>query len=330
MIAKKLFRLFIYFFVFSSQVMAQQHATTQQGKKVILYDNGTWNYLDSNSNVIINNLEIPAMDKHTVFIKHFAYSLSYNENTEQANWVAYQLTKEHTNSLFERTNRFIIDPKVITGSATNEDYEKSGYDRGHLAPAGDMGWSQTAMEESFYFSNMSPQVPSFNRGIWKKLEELMRSWAVENEKIYIVTGPIFSSDTFLTIGPNKVGVPTSYYKVILDYSQPEIKGIGFILPNSASQEPLQHFAVSIDKVESVTGIDFFHLLPDNEEKEIEQACSISSWIWTSTSTANTSTTPIENKSPTVISTQCTAITQKGTRCKNMTTNKSGKCNVHNQ
>lgn len=319
---KKLSLLLLSFFVLSNSVIAQRHATTEQGKKVILFDNGTWKYLDSNSNAIINNLEIPAMDKHTVFIQHFSYTLDYNEKTEQANWVAYQLSKEHTNALFERTNRFIIDPKVITGSATSEDYEKSGYDRGHLAPAGDMAWSETAMKESFYYSNMSPQVPSFNRGIWKKLEGLMRSWAVENERIYIVTGPVFSTDTFLTIGPNKVVVPTSYYKVILDYSQPEIKGIGFVIPNKKSSQPLQQFATSIDSVEKITEIDFFPLLKNNVEKAIEKTKNIDLWTWKIN--YNTQQKSVKDAP----SYQCKGKTKLGERCKNRTYNKTGFCYLH--
>ena len=119
-----------------------------------------------NSNPKIPNLELPKPKENEQIINHFAYTLSYNELFEQANWVAYELTDIETISHFERTNKFIVDDLVKTGSASNDDYKKSGYDRGHLAPAGDMGWSEQAMKESFYYSNMSPQNPSFNRGIW--------------------------------------------------------------------------------------------------------------------------------------------------------------------
>ena len=114
------------------------------------------------------NIEIPAHPANEKLISHAGYTLSYNEKYEQANWVAYELTSAETNSLYNRTNQFLVDPKISTGSANNSDYAGSGYDRGHLAPAGDMGWSAQSMIESFYYSNMSPQVPSFNRGIWKK------------------------------------------------------------------------------------------------------------------------------------------------------------------
>jgi endonuclease G len=141
-----------------------------------------------------------------------------------------------------------------------------------------MGWSATAMSESFYYSNMSPQLPGFNRGIWKKLEELVRDWAVEYEGLYIATGPVLKPG-LPNIGPNQVSVPAYYYKVILDYTEPDLKGIGFILPNAPSGDPLQNFSVTIDSVERFTGIDFFPLLPDNHEKLLESSRCLKCWSW---------------------------------------------------
>jgi endonuclease G len=223
-------------------------------------------------------LEIPSLLSNDTVIIHTGYSLVYNEVYEQAKWVAYELTKEETFKAAERTNKFIVDPKISTHTADNKDYKGSGYDKGHLAPAGDMSWSPTTMYESFYFSNMSPQVPAFNRGIWKQLEELVRTWAVEDQNLYIVTGPIIGKCP-KTIGTNEVAVPDYYFKVILDYTNPDIKGIGFILPNEGSKEPLQHFALSIDAVEKITGIDFFPSLPDEQENSIEKTLCITCWHW---------------------------------------------------
>lgn len=228
--------------------------------------------------VKVLHMEIPKCDPDDTMITHTGFSLLYNENHEQAVWVAYELTKEETVKIAPRTNKFIPDPKVKTGTATNNDYKNYGYDRGHLAPAADMGWSYLAMKESFYFSNMSPQVPGFNRGIWKNLEELVRTWAIENDEIYIVTGPILT-DNLPTIGQNKVSVPASYYKVILDYSLPEIKAIAFIIPNKTADLSLQSYVVTIDKVEKITGIDFFPLLPDQQENIIERTVCKSLWSW---------------------------------------------------
>ncbi|MEI6277343.1 MAG: DNA/RNA non-specific endonuclease [Prolixibacteraceae bacterium] len=227
----------------------------------------------------IPHLEIPKTLTSDQIVHHTAYTLNYSEPNEQAQWVAYLLTKEHvSNKVAKRTNKFIIDPLVSTGSANNSDYLKSGYDKGHLAPAGDMSWSSIAMAESFYFSNMSPQTPAFNRGIWNKLEAKVRDWAIEYDSLYIVVGGIFK-DNQPTIGTDKVSVPKSFYKVILKYSRGDVKGIGFLIPNKGSDQPLQSFACSINSIEALTGIDFYPLLPDAEETAIESKVCLSCWDW---------------------------------------------------
>jgi endonuclease G len=132
------------------------------------------------------------------------------------------------------------------------------------------------MSESFLMSNMSPQIPAFNRGIWKKLETNVREWAKINNEIYIVTAGILE-DSLLTIGTNKVAIPRYYYKVILDYKLPEYKAIAFVLPNEGSKQSVFDFAVSIDSVEHLTGIDFFPALPDSLEEELESHFYIDKW-----------------------------------------------------
>ncbi len=263
-----------------SSLIAQQTATTDEGKKVILFEDGSWQYVvyfDDIKPAHIDSLEIPEIPMNAQVVVHAGYTLSYNEMHEQANWVAYELTEKETEGKYKRTNKFLVDPDISTGSATSKDYKKSGYDQGHLAPAADMGWSKTAMTESFYYSNMSPQEPSFNRGIWKKLEKQVRGWAIDNNAVYVVTGPVLT-DGLPTIGPNKVSVPTYYYKVILDYTLPEIKAIGFIMPNAGSSEPLQSYTVTVDSVEKFTGIDFFYRLPDDQEKIIESIIDVGAWF----------------------------------------------------
>jgi endonuclease G len=323
---KRTIKAIIVIIAFQTLAFCQEEAKKNDGKKVLLYENGTWLNAD---NVPLHNikdssilkLEIPKTNSKDKIITHTGYSLLYNEIHEQADWVAYQLTKEETTKLYERTNKFILDPKVKTITASDSDYKGSGYDRGHLAPASDMGWSSTAMKESFYYSNMSPQNPSFNRGIWKKLEELVRTWAVENNNVYIVTGPVLKGE-LKSLGNDKVTVPKYYYKVILDFSQPSIKGIGFVLPNLGSKESLKNYAVTIDSVEKFTGIDFFPLLQDKQENLIESTLCIECWSWNSTSTNKTS--GIKG----VLSTQCIGTTKKGKRCKRMTKNDNGRCFQH--
>ena len=220
--------------------------------------------------------ETPKFSNDVEIVKHHGFTLSYSELHEQPLWVAYELDAKKTQGKIKRSNKFKIDPSISTGSATLADYKGSGYDRGHLAPAGDMKWSKKAMDDSFYMSNISPQVPGFNRGIWKKLEFLVRKWAVENEKIYIATGPIFR-DNPNSIGHSKVTIPSAYYKVVLDYTEPEFKAIGFILPNLKSKEHLSTYVYTIDKIESILGVDFFHKLDDNIEDLIESDYNLSSW-----------------------------------------------------
>ena len=270
--------------VFHVHLFAQKEAKTVDGKTVYLYDNGTWLYADSvlkpkaRLNPIITGLEIPKTNSTDEILSHVGYSFVYNEEHEQSNWVAYHLTKEKAVKLFERTNKFVPDPLVKTLTANNKDYEASGYDKGHLAPAADMSWSKQTMEESFYFSNMSPQLPAFNRGIWKKLEELVRAWVFTDSSLYIVTGPVLTKG-LKTIGANQVSVPKYYYKVILKYTEHNIKAIAFLFPNESSDKQLQIYAVPIDGLEKLTGIDFFPLLDDKIEDAIEKDVCLDCWSW---------------------------------------------------
>lgn len=324
---KKIILFILTIFTSFSLSFGQQEATTESGEKVLLWEDGTWSYIDSVRQRSIkantfSRLEIPETGFNDVIISHTGFTLLYNEKHEQASWVAYELTKEKTNKIYERTNKFLVDPKVKTGTANNKDFAGSGYDRGHLAPASDMAWSATAMAESFYYSNISPQIPSFNRGVWKRLEELVRAWAIENGSVYIVTGPVLTSG-LATIGFNKVSVPEYYYKVILDYNEPSVKGIGFIVPNEGSSQPLYQYAVSIDSVQKFTSINFFPSLPDDQEEFIEKALCIECWSWEA---VKASSSKKENKSPT--SAQCNGITKAGIRCKNKTLNTSGFCHLH--
>lgn len=211
-----------------------------------------------------------------MLVQHQYYALSYVEEHEQPEWVAYELTEAEVMVNTERTDDFRQDPKIPTGSATLDDYYRSGYDRGHLAPAGDMGFSEEAMSESFYLSNMSPQDRTFNRGVWRALEEDVRNWAVANGSLYVVCGPVFG-DNPKKIGSNGVSVPTYYYKVLLDYQQPGIKAIGFLLPNEGTSQPPQAFIESIDNIEAYTGLDFFSELPDDLEEELESTVDIQGW-----------------------------------------------------
>ena len=206
------------------------------------------------------------------------FDLAYNETYEQASWVAYILTRDEVErGTIPRTDNFRSDTSIATGSALLADYRGSGFDRGHLAPAGDMKWSRNAMSESFLLSNMSPQDPSFNRGIWKKLEDQVRNWAVEKDSLYVVTGPVLSSVSS-TIGKNEVGIPGYYFKVLVDLSPPDHSFIAFLMPNERSSEELASFAITVDSLELFTGYNFFSTAPDPEIIEwLEAQLDLAGW-----------------------------------------------------
>ncbi|HSN50789.1 MAG TPA: DNA/RNA non-specific endonuclease [Bacteroidales bacterium] len=270
--------------------------------------------------------ELPATTPSDIILHHTGYTLRYDSSFHLARWVAYELTAEETVPIAERNNRFVPDPFLPSGSASNADYDKSGYDKGHLAPSADMCYSSLTMQESFYLSNMSPQDPGFNRGIWKQLEEQVRNWAVGEKKVYVVTGPVLSKG-LASIGDNQITIPRYFYKVILDYTQPVLKGIGFIMPNERSALPLKYFAVSIDSVEMVTGLDFFYQLPDEQEKVIESKADPDKWNWKTSRVKQKKTIqPSGNEKATVV--RCSAITKKGTRCLRTTSSPNGRCSQH--
>jgi len=189
-------------------------------------------------------------------VKHQYYTLSYNEKFEQAEWVAYELKKEYLKNNDFKRPYFIEDPKVTTGSADWRNYKKSGYDKGHLCPAGDMEFNENAYNDTFFTSNISPQKHDFNSGIWNRLEQKTRYWAEKYNDIYVVTGGILK-DSDKKIGTEKVAVPKYFYKIILAKSGKEHKAIAFLIPNEDSDKSLYDFVVPIETLEKMTGIDFF-------------------------------------------------------------------------
>ncbi len=232
-----------------------------------------------NLNAQITSLEsaMPSVNNPKAVVKHKSYILEYSERDEQAWWVVYRLCPIELNKGFKRADNFRPDSLVLSGSANNKDYIHSGYDRGHLKPANDSKTSAIDMSESFYYSNMSPQNPSFNRGIWKSLEEQVQEFAEKNKELWVVTGPVLRVG-LKQIGENQVSVPEYYYKILLDNTPPEIKAIAFVLPNKDSQAPLESFVCSVDAVENLTNIDFFPKLDDKTEIAIEATTNISKWF----------------------------------------------------
>lgn len=238
----------------------------------------TENIMAPDKKEIQGNLEIPLFttSRPEQIISHAAYTVSYNPEWRVPNWVSYELTEYEIKGDLERSDKFVVDPEVKGVCATNEDYAHSGYDRGHMAPAADMKWNTRVMKECFYFSNMCPQKHSLNAGRWKTLEEKVRDWAREDSAIVIICGPIVDRG-YKTIGPDRVAVPQRFFKVILAPYLNSPKAIGFIMKNDKEESPLSSYAVSVDSVEKLTGMDFFSALPDNLENRIESSNSTADW-----------------------------------------------------
>lgn len=210
-------------------------------------------------------------------IEHIGYIVSYNSSTKNPNWVGYELTAEETAGVVGREADFTCDHLVKGAQAIDYDYKNSGWDRGHMAPAADMKWSKQAMEESFYLTNVSPQNQKLNRGVWKKLEELTRNRAELYGSVIVISGPIFNGTGQKSIGENRVKIPDAFFKVLLtDYNE-KYRAIGFICKNEAEKKRLKEYAMSIDDVEEITGLDFFTQLPDEVECKVE--CSFSAPFW---------------------------------------------------
>ncbi|MGL4518259.1 MAG: DNA/RNA non-specific endonuclease [Phocaeicola sp.] len=222
-------------------------------------------------NGAITGLEIPVLQSRSggQIIHKKGFTLSYSADYKTPQWVAWELTRQETTGSEGRTNKFLPDPDVRGAKAYTGDYTNSGYDRGHMAPAGDMKWSAKAMEESFYLSNICPQNPNLNRGDWKDLEEKSRAWAQKYGAIYIACGPIYDNPHPKRIGNNKVGVPDAFYKVILLNYPKNPQAIGFLFDNKSGHQSLHKYMVTVDSIEKRTNIDFFSALPDAIEKKIE-------------------------------------------------------------
>lgn len=243
--------------------------------EAFLNDNASSEIISEGENVKsdTNSLLLPASTTGQV-IHHQGYSLSYSEPHEQAEWVAYELKNSHLSKSKFKRPYFEIDQAVKTGAASWKNYKNSGYDRGHLCPAGDKNYSQYAHDETFLTSNISPQDPAFNAGIWNSLEQKVRYWARKYDGVYVVTGGVLNGK-LETIGPERVAVPKLFYKIVYDFENEKM--IAFVMPNKDSKRSLHEFVVSVDSVEVLTGIDFFPKLEDGLEDKLEAMTDFKNW-----------------------------------------------------
>lgn len=211
-----------------------------------------------------------------IIIEHEFFTLSYKEEFEQAEWVAYELKLPKTKVKFKRPY-FIEDPKVDSHSADWKNYRKSGFDKGHLCAAADMKISKKAYDDTFFTSNISPQRHNFNDGIWNRLENKTRYWAASKNNIFVITGGVLSKG-LPTIGYENVAIPDYFYKILWSKNNGKLQMIAFLIPHQKTEQSIYDFVISVDAIESRTGIDFFKNLEDNLENELEKKTDYKDWV----------------------------------------------------
>lgn len=216
-------------------------------------------------------------DETPSIIKEYTgFTVNFNPAWHVPNYVVWELTGAEAEGNEPRSSKFRPDPDVL-GCPTLDDYRNSGYDRGHMAPAGDMKWNREAMADSHYLTNMVPQDHNINSGRWSTLEKKCRQWAQRDSAIIIIAGPILSDEITRTIGASRVAVPDRFFKVLLSpYTNP-VRAIGFIIPNSPTPDGVEQMVTSVDNIESITGFNFFSSLPDDIENEVESQANWNDW-----------------------------------------------------
>lgn len=225
-----------------------------------------------------DQIALPLSKGEVMILERSGFMVGFDTNTRQALWVAYMMTSSKLVSTVKRTNHFFSDVDVKEWVARDTDYEKSGFDRGHLAPATDMAYSEETMCESFGYVNISPQKPAFNRGIWKKLEQQVRYWTETNDTLWVVSGPLIDQKIDTARLKNRIIIPGRFYKAVLRRHKNHWQAIAFLIPNSRSNASLWKYSVSVDELETVVGVDFFPALPDSIESKVESVFELKEWF----------------------------------------------------
>lgn len=209
-------------------------------------------------------------------VEYEGFRVSFNQDNKTPNWVAWELLGSEADGPVKRSDNFWQDP-AVKGCPDRKDYSNSGFDRGHLCPAADQKWSVEAMNDCFSMANMAPQDHSLNSGAWATLEKKERVWAQRDSAIVIIAGPIYTDSDRQRIGNAGVRVPSAFFKVMIAPYLDKPRGIGFVYPNMSAPGNMKNYAMSIDDVEKITGMDFFYNLPDDIEDRIESQFSFKEW-----------------------------------------------------
>ncbi len=235
----------------------------------------------------------PILSKNIEILEHAGMVIGFDCDYKMASWVFHMLTPDVSFGSVSRSDDFRTDEMSKCGSANELDYfiktENSdgtfkydgfGFDRGHLAASADFRWSANALSESYYYSNMTPQRPEFNRESWASLEDLLRRIVDQEKKqFYVITGPILhDSLPEIERSVSKLKIPEFHYKIIVDASAENPRGMAFLMPNKKCDERLSSYVISIDSLERLTGINFFPAISKIQEAKIEERSDFSAWL----------------------------------------------------
>ena len=212
-------------------------------------------------------------------IEHEGFTLLYDTKTMCPRWVAWELTAEETRGKVSRGGvDFKEDASVPEQyQVASWDYNGGAYGRGHMCPAGDMKWSQQAMQDCHYMTNICPQNAELNKVWWEHLERACRTWARQEGAVQIVCGPIFSDNPKRFGKKHRMAVPRAFYKVVLSLKKGSEKAIGFFYTNDNAPQPMEDAVRSVDEIERLTGLDFFSSLPDEQEDRLEAMTDLRAW-----------------------------------------------------
>lgn len=267
-------------------------------------------------NVSVTGYEIPHLNDQNVYADHYVtmdgvqilnYALEWDNTKRHANWVAFTFDTTTSADNVKRTDAWSVDPKLPAEMQVQEsDHKNDGFDKGHLCASEDRVYLKEANEQTFYYSNMSPQLNDFNGGFWGKLEARVQTWGRSTadgvyDKVYVTKGgtlnkllknfkgttvnggtPTTDANGFTIHG---LACPEYYFMAFLSQKDDVFHAIAFLVPHkegmtrNPSSDELKEYVVSVDKLEEETGIDFFCNLPDVLENEVEAAYNLNDWAW---------------------------------------------------
>ncbi|WP_243462482.1 DNA/RNA non-specific endonuclease [Bacteroides stercorirosoris] len=270
-----------------------------------------------------DNLEIPALNATNQYIEYYAgmsdeegaeqvlnFSLEYIASKKHSAWVAFSFDPVTSQDNIKRTNEWNQDDPNIDNSVevTESMHKSDGYDKGHICASEDRVYSVSANKQTFYYSNISPQIGSFNQKYWAALEKQVQTWGRSTingtyDKLYVVKGGttnrlltnftgvkkandgLYPTTNAAGLTPGGLICPSYYYMALLSEKAGVYHAIAFLVPHSEllpekpDKDEFMAYAVSIENLEYETGIDFFCNLPNEVEKKVEAVYSEEDWAW---------------------------------------------------